>query len=1094
MATSFFGSTCINHNPEQDESIHSNLFWCSVCESVLCEACWGSQAPHNPNNRMVRKKHEKTKLALAEMINAILLPDTDIHVHEKRHIDNIATKWFGVMDDSTTGKSRFHDFQRFTRLANGSDMDPANQYPCLTTFVGETGAGKSTLINAMIRTISSHSSRRNSEVTPVIGVQIDSPTSGDVHLFSDPSTYHEKRPIYYADCEGMNGGKNAPLSTKFINKLHKKGQKAQFPKAKVNDITWVDAKDKGKSRDLIVERLYPRILFTFSDVVVLVSRNFRAIQHHLEQLIKWADKVFQKSINQPILPYAIIVVNALEDANVGSGTDWWDIHSVTSRQLKKYEFILDPYSNQGGLLPRLAMQWRGRGKTIRSFEDLLYCYYSGFKIICIPSANQPPQLIHDQYTKLYDEIRLASKKSEEKREVLGMLMSSDDLEKYLRSAFEHFSENSTEPFNFLDSAIRNCPIAATFADHIIKVAILVMKMSPSQSGTEIFKKLAPLIASSIFLSATRKRLPWRADSECIFNHYKVFCTTAQESFYTKHWPCEELNKRRVRCVNVSSGHEKGHQGPDGKLFKTGEFVSAFNSHKEEQTSDFLEDIKAHLKNLVELKVERLTELNGNEDVDEEREVSDIHLRQTLMKYTRYWSRRSKHDDHEPLASHTTCFSCLMSVPIHTLCCGHVICERCVLSYSPKTTPNHLRRVDFCPLCCNINNPWPSAWEIIIKPPTAGLRILSLDGGGIRSIVQLVILKELERVIDLNIPIQDFFDLIIGTSGGGIVAFGLGIKQLTVEQCIQTFKQVSKEAFTKRKAVGWVGIGKIVEAQHHSIYKTETLINALKTTFGHEPLFGAKASPGRQLSTKVGVTATSSSHAAYLLANYNRSEPDSPQYAFFRGEDKYSELKAWEALRATSAAPMYFKSFYHAASTHTFNDGGIRFNNPVTLANEERKIIWPELKDHDPDILLSIGTAYDSSSTTRREDPGPKPQTGIKGFARKLLKIAVDIIQDEINCQQTWIKFLEGLAIQEGDTERNQKYFRLNPDFKGSRRPIPKLDDVNDIDWLETYTARHLIHSKDLHAVAATLIASLFYFEVKHIEGDMEAGPVTIDGT
>jgi hypothetical protein len=60
-----------------------------------------------------------------------------------------------------------------------------------------------------------------------------------------------------------------------INKLHKKGQKSSFPKAKVNDITWVDAKDKDRSREWVVEKLYPRVLFTFSDVVVFVSRNFR---------------------------------------------------------------------------------------------------------------------------------------------------------------------------------------------------------------------------------------------------------------------------------------------------------------------------------------------------------------------------------------------------------------------------------------------------------------------------------------------------------------------------------------------------------------------------------------------------------------------------------------------------------------------------------------------------------------------------------------------------------------------------------------------------------------------------------------------------
>ena len=174
--------------------------------------------------------------------------------------------------------------------------------------------------------------------------------------------------------------------------------------------------------------------------------------------------------------------------------------------------MLDPMNNQTGLLPKLANQWRERGKPIRSFKDLLHCYYSGFKIICIPSANQPPQLIHNQYTKLYEEIRRASDISAERRETLGLLMSSEELEVYLRYAFEHFSGNGTEPFNFLDAAIRNNPIAATFADHIIKVAVLLMKRTTSQPGKQLFKELAPLVASSIFLSATRIRLPYRGRS------------------------------------------------------------------------------------------------------------------------------------------------------------------------------------------------------------------------------------------------------------------------------------------------------------------------------------------------------------------------------------------------------------------------------------------------------------------------------------------------------------------------------------------------------------------------------------------------------
>ena len=136
---------------EENRSAHTQLFWCSVCESVICNACWGQPPPHRPNNRTVTKKHEKTSLELAELINAILCPDTNLYAHNELHHRNLETKWFGVIEDSTTRGPRFHDSGRFTHLVNGSERHPSEQYPCLATFVGETGAGKSTLISALIK-------------------------------------------------------------------------------------------------------------------------------------------------------------------------------------------------------------------------------------------------------------------------------------------------------------------------------------------------------------------------------------------------------------------------------------------------------------------------------------------------------------------------------------------------------------------------------------------------------------------------------------------------------------------------------------------------------------------------------------------------------------------------------------------------------------------------------------------------------------------------------------------------------------------------------------------------------------------------------
>ena len=56
-------------------------------------------------------------------------------------------------------------------------------------------------------------------------------------------------------------------------------------------------------------------------------------------------------------------------------------------------------------------------------------------------------------------------------------------------------------------------------------------------------------------------------------------------------------------------------------------------------------------------------------------------------------------------------------------------------------------------------------RVILKPPTAGIRILSVDGGGIRGIVPLEFLSVLQDALGQGCLVQDMFDLAFGTSAG-----------------------------------------------------------------------------------------------------------------------------------------------------------------------------------------------------------------------------------------------------------------------------------------------------------------------------------------
>ena len=116
--------------------------------------------------------------------------------------------------------------------------------------------------------------------TPVVGpTGADVPTSGDVHLYCDPTSLYSQRPILYADCEGLDGGEREPLA----NKFRRKEQASKSGGGKViqmnmptfeRELTWATTITK-RTRAFAVSEMYPRLLYTFSDIIVFVLKNPR---------------------------------------------------------------------------------------------------------------------------------------------------------------------------------------------------------------------------------------------------------------------------------------------------------------------------------------------------------------------------------------------------------------------------------------------------------------------------------------------------------------------------------------------------------------------------------------------------------------------------------------------------------------------------------------------------------------------------------------------------------------------------------------------------------------------------------------------------
>lgn len=147
-----------------------------------------------------------------------------------------------------------------------------------------TGAGKSTLIKVLVEL---NEKGKATHQTPVVGSvkHQDVPTSGDVHLYVDPRTFLSEGPILYADCEGLAGGEREPKGArstmmKRMNGKHQRTNSAfdrlcqNMPNSTEREILWADTPEK-QTREFAVTQLYPRLLYTFSDVVVFVLKNPR---------------------------------------------------------------------------------------------------------------------------------------------------------------------------------------------------------------------------------------------------------------------------------------------------------------------------------------------------------------------------------------------------------------------------------------------------------------------------------------------------------------------------------------------------------------------------------------------------------------------------------------------------------------------------------------------------------------------------------------------------------------------------------------------------------------------------------------------------
>ena len=218
------------------------------------------------------------------------------------------------------------------------------------------------------------------------------------------------------------------------------------------------------------------------------------------------------------------------------------------------------------------------------------------------------------------------------------------------------------------------------------------------------------------------------------------------------------------------------------------------------------------------------------------------------------------------------------------------------------------------------------------PDDATFRILSIDGGGIKGIFPAAILTYLEENCLDGQPIGDYFDLIAGTSTGGIIALGLGAG-LTARSLLDLYVNEGHRVFPPERRAN---SQRLLPRLFRNRYDRTALDELLRETLGAITL--------RESRYRLLIPATEAKHGDPAVYK----TPHHPGY-FLDGDKPMAEVAA-----ATSAAPTYLKPVVQDG--YILLDGGIWANNPTMMGLVEALTCFTVQREQI--AILSIGCGQD----------------------------------------------------------------------------------------------------------------------------------------
>ncbi len=312
-----------------------------------------------------------------------------------------------------------------------------------------------------------------------------------------------------------------------------------------------------------------------------------------------------------------------------------------------------------------------------------------------------------------------------------------------------------------------------------------------------------------------------------------------------------------------------------------------------------------------------------------------------------------------------------------------------------------------------------------------MKILSIDGGGVRGLIPGMVVVEIEK--RMGKPVSEIFDLIAGTSAGGHIALALSCpgKDGKPRWKAEDLAIFYREAY-----------GRIFESSGLRLFDAlKGLSNERYSADGIEQV----------LDEILGDSKISEALCEVLITAYE-VESGTPHF-FVRSEARENEAKDFLmrfVARATSAAPTYFEPAAKIGSEErlAFIDGAVFANNPTMCAFAHAMSIG---FDEDDMTIISIGTG----AVARELAYDEIKHWGLANWARPILDITSQAGNHAIDWQLNHIL-------------RKGHYFRIQPLMNGMRSAIDDARPETIIALEEVAQEVIARHSKDLDTLCSKL--------------------------